>query len=116
VKSKIIITLFSFVVISACIKQAAQKPASIDCNSIESKYGANIKPFLNLKCASSGCHDGNAPGDFTTYTGLKTYCDNNKVFDRVFVQKNMPPAGTPQLTVQELNMLECWLSKGAQNN
>ncbi len=111
------ITLLVFGVgLSACLKNVAQEPGTLNCATVNAKYGADITPIINAKCASSGCHNGSAPGNFTSYAGIKTYIDNGKVKDRVFVKKDMPVAGLPQLTEDEKNSLQCWLDNGAPNN
>ncbi len=115
----ILTTLSLFTIVTACVKDVAQQPSTVNCANIQSKYGANISSIISTKCSTSGCHDGgasSAPGNFTSYATLKPYCDNGKVNNRVFITKDMPTAGMPQLSTDELNALQCWLNNGAQNN
>lgn len=80
------------------------------------KYNATIKPIIDTRCATAGCHDAGSPnGDFTSYPGVKAKVDNNTFKSRVIDQGDMPQGGPP-LSVDTLNQIKCWLSKGAPND
>jgi uncharacterized membrane protein len=81
-------------------------------------YSTDIQPIIAAKCATSGCHvaGGTGVGDFSTYTDLKAKVDGGQINNRVYQVKDMPPAGNPQLSQDELDRLKCWIQQGAQNN
>jgi uncharacterized membrane protein len=89
----------------------APAPASIVC---QARYTSDIKPFVLVKCAASGCHRPGFPfGDFTTYTDLKIKISSGRVKTLVFDEQLMPPAGAIQLTKAERDQLKCWIDNGA---
>lgn len=88
-----------------------------ECAPGANGYAAKISPIIQAKCSTPGCHAfGGGGPEFKTYADLKAKVDNGRLEDRVFVRKDMPPSGHPQLTEDELKSLRCWLNNGAQNN
>lgn len=78
-------------------------------------YLHTIKPLVNLKCATNGCHiSGFLPGDFTNYEVLKKKVSEGKIQSLVFDLSIMPPGD--KLTESELSVLECWINNGAKSN
>jgi hypothetical protein len=79
-------------------------------------YGTTIYPIIETKCMGNNpaCHitGGSGNGDYSKFVNLKQKIDNGSFQDRVFVVKDMPPAGYPQLTQAELNILTDWVSSG----
>lgn len=105
----------------ACITYSCSRDKGLDpalqakdaCDTV--RYNALIKPVIDTRCATPGCHDAGSPnGDFTNYAGVKAKVDNNTFKTRVIDQANMPQ-NTP-LGADTLNRIKCWLSKGAPNN
>jgi hypothetical protein len=110
---KYIYFLFALLLIVACHKGDDYK--GLDCSTINAKYSANIFPIINRNCNASGCHNaGSGNGDFTTYAGLKVKADNGTLSDRVLYKKDMPVSAA--LSLDNRNILKCWLDNGAQNN
>jgi hypothetical protein len=104
------LAIFLFV---ACHKKDDYK--GLNCATINAKYSANIVSIINGNCNSSGCHNaGSGNGDFTTYAGLKVKADNGSLSNRVLYKKDMPVSVT--LSLDNRNILKCWLDNGAQNN
>ncbi len=93
-------------------------------------YAKDIQPVLNLKCASSGCHDDitRASGySLTTwgYTVMPPYVFLNIPGNSLLVQaidpqyavtSPMPPLGYAQLTQAQITGIETWIKEGAKNN
>jgi len=93
-------------------------------------YAKDIQPVLNLKCASSGCHDDitRASGySLTTYgyTTDPTFLFKGHPESSLIVQsidpkfassKPMPPLGYAQLTQSQITGIETWIREGAKNN
>jgi hypothetical protein len=99
---------------TSCTFEKGEAP-SLGCSIMS--YTTDIQPIIMAKCATAGCHiAGASQGDFTVFTEFKAKADGGLVKNRVFVTKDMPPAGSPPLTEDELRKLNCWLEQGAQNN
>ena len=86
------------------------------CNSVEVSYSRDIVPFIELRCATPGCHipGGTGNGDLTTYEGVKAKVDNGSLVRRVLEIGDMPGVG--DLTECELDKLRSWIDDGAENN
>ncbi len=77
------------------------------CESGEQLTYASLKPLIDSKCATSGCHGaGSSRGDFTTYAGMLPDIDAGRINQRVLVSQDMPRNST--LTQTELNRFQCW--------
>ncbi len=108
-------------VIVSCVKDKTSE-VSVDCSHIytySSSDSFSIRPIIQLACSYQGCHErGSSIGNFTDYQSLKSYVDNGKFFNRVIVNKDMPPInstlGPKTLTTEEIAQLQCWLEQGAQ--
>lgn len=82
--------------------------------SEELTYEKDIKSLVESKCTACHQSGGSGPGDFTKTEPVKTVVNNGKFKNRVITQKNMPPAGSPQFTSDELDKIERWLNDGAK--
>jgi hypothetical protein len=87
-------------------------------------YNKHIKKIINTSCAIPTCHvpGGNGNGDFTSYAGV-----SSKVSSGIFKQRVMdPPPGDPnlmpplsnggKLPQAQLDLIQCWIDKGAPND
>ena len=64
------VSLLVFALASSCKDDGM--PAE-DCNNPEPSYADDIKPIIDLACATAGCHvTGFDKGDYTSYEGVKT--------------------------------------------
>ncbi len=122
-KHFITVLLFSIFVISSCSKYVGldptlqPKPFTLNCDSV--KYSKHIKPIIDTKCATPGCHVGGGSGNgvFTDYNGV-----NAKVLNGTFkasVIDGVPrimPQGGPRLHDTLIAKIKCWLDAGAPNN
>ncbi len=89
-------------------------------------YQVVIKPIIQTYCYGQGgqnCHvavsNVGAPGDFTTYAGLKEKVDNGSIQARVINLKDMPPPysnGPTALSADDLESFKTWVNNGAQDN
>jgi uncharacterized membrane protein len=93
-------------------------------------YFANtIQPLLNAYCGSSNCHDAVDPEEginVTTYgtimseggfvePGDANSSDMIEVLYKTDTDQ-MPPADQPQLTADQIALLQLWINQGAHNN
>jgi uncharacterized membrane protein len=93
--------------LSAC--RTDQLPEAVEpefCDTIGATYNEEVKAIIDAKCASSGCHDGTQPPRLDTYFDVNNQTDRIDV--RALTQQTMPPASRPQLTNEELDILNCW--------
>lgn len=88
---------------------------AVDCSTISAKFSTDVKPIIQNKCATAGCHNAASGAGGTV---LETYVQISgvaaRITQRCIVDKNMPP-GAP-LTISEINALLCWISSGTPNN
>ncbi len=111
----------------SCSKKLPADTLPAACDTLTISYNSGIADIINRSCAYSGCHiNGDVPGDFSTYQGMKSRLENGAIFDRVITQKDnserrMPPtyapAGYPtELTPGELDMIHCWIADNYPEN
>ncbi len=98
----------------SCKKDKLPEPTTdAACDTLMPTYQNAIKAILDAKCAVAGCHTpGFGSGDFSTYESMLPRLDNGAFRRRTLDQRDMPPAGSPQLTEEELLLIECWLEAG----
>lgn len=116
-------TLVSFLfLMQACTYYKGEVPQPIKTVS----YTTDIVPIMQIYCYGENgqsCHvtvsNTGAPGDFTSYAGLKEKVDNNSITSRVFNLKDMPPTysnGPTAMTSEHLEAFRAWVNDGAPNN
>lgn len=103
------------VIITACKKDKEETTPSdeVDCSTVT--YSGTIKPIINSKCATAGCHAaGSVNGDYTTYAGIKAKFDNGTLKKEVITDKTMPQNGS--LSETQYKQFDCWINAGAPEN
>lgn len=100
-----------------------------DCDPNTVYFQNTILPLLQGNCASSNCHDANDPEDgvqLTDYANILATAEvqpgdpsDSKLFE-VLIDSDpddrMPPAGQPQLSQAQIDLVYTWIAQGAQNN
>lgn len=77
-------------------------------------YSADIAPILNASCNFSSCHGaGNGSRTFTSYSNVAAKASLIKLRTG---NLSMPPAGSTDLTANEIQRIACWVDDGAKNN
>lgn len=100
-----------------CTKDKGIPIMKTGSQTCKSRYVADIKPIIMIKCATDGCHESNFPfGNFTSYSELKIRIDNGRIRTLVFENDLMPPANSVKLSTDELEILKCWIDDGAIEN
>lgn len=90
----------------------------VGCDTTTVTYAADIKPLLDSKCNTSGCHNGSGSTskNFTTYAGIQPH------IPRLLGSVNWTPGfqampqGLPKLSPCEINKMTRWVNQGALNN
>lgn len=95
---------------------SSSNPTSSGTNSCDTiTYAKHIAPIMSSSCNS--CHSaGNPLGDLTNYSGVKLKVDDGSFKQKVLVDKTMPKSPVSPLSQKQLEMIQCWLDKGAPNN
>lgn len=107
-------TFGAFLALSACKKD---DPTTYDCNGVTSTYTTNVKPIMDSKCATSGCHDAITAEkgyDLSSYTSTKTASGNAAFMGSMEHQSayEAMPQGMSKLTDAELQLIGCWIQNG----
>lgn len=103
-----------FIIAESCTKKSAEP---LVC------FQEDVLPLMISHCATAGCHnpvDHEEGYDFTTYEGVmkgvsKGHARRSEIV-HVIREGEMPPAGYPQLTDDELTAIERWIDLGAVNS
>jgi hypothetical protein len=110
--------------VSSCTNDQLPEPSIPEsCEDTVPTYDVEIRPIIEESCAYAGCHlDGSAPGIYVDYEGVKSVIESGAFREKVVVQKDDPnigmppnyaPEGRPQdLTMEELDLIVCWLENG----
>lgn len=89
-------------------------------------FSRDIQPVLLSRCASTGCHDAVSHKEgyvFSSFsTTLTAVTPGNPASSKLYKvirfetgEDRMPPAGSPQLTVAEIDSIAAWIRRGALN-
>ncbi len=114
--------LASFCCLQSCTSDKGEIPKPVKT----APYQTVVKPIIQTYCNGQGgqsCHitpsNQGAPGDFTTYAGLKEKVENGTIQSRVLNLKDMPPTysnGPTAMTAEDLESFRTWINNGAQDN
>ena len=111
-----VIFLFVFVVLVA---NACKKDDKVDCSTVAgatfTSNGGKMQALLQNKCSSTSCHGTGGEGTqhwtyYAEYDSLTPHFEH--MYEAVVLEKEMPQAGSPQLTQEELDVFECWKQSG----
>ena len=88
--------------------------ATVDCTTVVAKFGTDINPIIQSKCATVGCHSAAAAaGGSVLVTYAQIAGQASRIMQRAVVDKTMPTSGP--LLPAEIAKLKCWISSGALN-
>ncbi len=96
---------------------ATETPAT--CDTLNSKYAADVVPILQGNCY--GCHgNGASAGGVTldTYQNVKLRADNGILLGVITHSPGYSPMpqDAPKLSDCDINTIRSWINNGAQNN
>ncbi len=112
-----ILILFFSAGLSSCYYDNEEMlyPGEFSCYSTEVSFALDIKPLVDAKCATAGCHvGGTGRVKLTSYASIKSIANDGQFRDRVLTRKDMPPSGP--LSKCEQDKIRAWLDNGATNN
>lgn len=89
------------------------------CDTASVTYSGSVRPIIELNCAVAGCHvpGGDAPGDYTSYTGVKARVDDGSLLPSINQSPDavaMPPYG--MLSECDIAKITEWVQQGAPQN
>lgn len=104
--------------LSSCTKDDIN---TYDCTGITPTYTNDIKPILDAKCATSGCHSANsraAGRDYSSYSAAKNAADDDAFLGSVqqLSGYNKMPRGGSKLSDSQLQLMYCWVNNGFPEN
>lgn len=100
----------------------------LPCDSDSVYFNMQILPFLIANCAQSGCHDVASHQEGITITSYQTLMaagiivpgdptdgDFMDVITSTNPNKRMPPPPAALLSAQQIQLIQTWITQGAQN-
>lgn len=119
--------LFACLMVVACSKKSEDKLSSggtggtggTSCDTVNMAYTANVVPILKANCYS--CHgNGSALGGVTldNYAAVQTRASNGQLIGVITHASGYPamPEGGAKLSDCDINKIQDWINRGAQNN
>lgn len=96
-------------------------PANVVCDTTTATYSTDIKPIIDAKCATSGCHDAGGAGGgyiFTTYAGFMVAVNSGKLLGSINWSSGYVamPQALPKLDQCDIDKITRWVNLGAANN
>jgi hypothetical protein len=108
----VIISLLYF--FSSCADKLPDPNAivSLDCTINPTSYVGHVKGILDAECNTSNCHSNGSLIPFGDYSTLSD-ARKQDIYTRVYVTKNMPPAG---MAAELVDSIRCWSENGYLEN
>ena len=91
------------------LDEDVEEPILFSCDTIT--WQQDVLPIITSSCATSGCHDGISRLDWKDYNVVKNFAVSAKLRTR---DRSMPPDFT--LHQKDIDMIACWVDKGAPEN
>lgn len=121
-KKKLWIAGLGIIAFSGCYKENAEDayaPAPGGCDTTNVTFNGVIKPIIDAKCATSGCHLGSAftGFDLSTHGGI-AYSIGQGVFMPAInhTGPSPMPKGQDKLDDCTIAKIQKWVNDGAPNN
>jgi len=76
-------------------------------------WSGEIQSIISVNCAISGCHNGSQSPNLSTLAGVQA---NKETFKSRTGNGTMPPTSRPDLTLEQIKKIACWVDDGARNN
>ena len=118
----ILLVGLSICALTACNFDKLPEPVVSDiCETLQPVYEGQIESIIEQSCSYSGCHDGAAATNYTTYQNMISNLENGNISTRVLNVRDMPPSYTPdgkakELKADELELIECWIANEFPEN
>jgi hypothetical protein len=90
------------------------------CDTTVVSFATDLKPILNAKCNTAGCHNSASTTgyDLTTYDGVKAVADNGRLLGSINWTTGFSamPKSLPKLSDCEISKFTRWVNQGKLNN
>lgn len=89
------------------------------CDTANVTFAAVIKPIIDAKCATAGCHIGTAATgyDLSNYTGMEAVANHGQLLPAInHTGPNPMPEGQAKLDDCTIAKITKWVNDGAPNN
>lgn len=114
-KSILFLVGIAIIGIASCTKTDT---ITYDCTGLSPTYTTDIKPILDSKCATSGCHDATTKANGIN---LSNYADSKSESSRTRFMGSMQhssgykpmPENQAKLSDASLQKIYCWIQNGA---
>jgi hypothetical protein len=121
---KLIIAAATILALGGCYNDKYEELyplGSVVCDTNVVTYAADIKPILDSKCSTTGCHDAvTASGsyDFTAHSGVQPAALNGKIAGSINWTTGFSamPQAQPKLSQCDIDKITRWINQGAPNN
>jgi hypothetical protein len=118
------LSVIFYVLLPGCKKTATTDTSSnssyvaaANCTGVTPTYTTDIKPILNLRCATAGCHAAVNPAhnlDLTTYALIKRDFDLHEFLCSINQDGTCSkmPQGSAKLADADIKKITCWAKNG----
>lgn len=94
-----------------------KKTTTYDCTSVTPTYTTDIKPIMDVSCATVGCHSASAKAqgiDLSTYAVVKSESSNKAFMGSMQHGSGYSamPKSASKLTDASLQKIYCWIQSG----
>jgi hypothetical protein len=121
---KLLVMAGALVVMAGCYNDKYDKlypTGAVLCDTTTVTYMATVKPIIDAKCATAGCHDAatSAAGyNFSTHAGTVASVTAGKLLGTINWTPGFSamPKNMPKLSSCEINKITRWVNQGALNN
>jgi len=120
-KLTVVLTLsIAFISQNACKSSSSNATTTVCDTSAAVLFSTTVKPIMDAKCATAGCHDANGAAGYSliTYAGVKACVNSGKFMGSINHTagfKAMPQGGN-KLAQCDINKIQKWVNAGALNN
>jgi hypothetical protein len=110
--------IFLFVTVTIFSSCKDQAPEVYDCTGVTPTYTTNVKPILDAKCATSGCHNSATKKegyDFSNYASASSGSKNEAFLGSIQHKRGFEemPHDAPKLDENSVKILSCWVQNGS---
>jgi hypothetical protein len=105
---------FVLALIVSCKKETSK---SYDCSGVTPTYTTDVKPIIDINCATAGCHNATSKKDgkdYSTYELVKIGASSEAFMgsmQHLSGYKPMPKGGN-KLSDEQLKTIYCWIQNG----
>ena len=107
-----------------CTKDNAEEMYPVDpgvtCDTVNVTYSATVKPVVDARCATAGCHATAAPTgiNLSTHSGMAAIAASGKLLSAINHDGNASfmPQGQSKLDDCTIAQITKWVNDGAPNN